>query len=127
MKILREYSLPSFKFFFFLIMGLALISMNYVYIEKSLWNYVPFKNIFWTITVLFVFVLYSARCKLYTTIHFFFSLLVQIVFTIIDLYQITNFLFYLKSIPIYLWLIYCPLWPVIIIVFNEIIKVFEVK
>ena len=34
-----------------------MISVNYVYIEKSLWSCLPFKNLMWTITSLLVFVL----------------------------------------------------------------------
>ncbi len=48
-------------------------------------------------------------------------------FTIIDIYQINNFLIYLKSIPIVIWLIYFIIWPISIIIFNEVIKIFEIK
>ena len=84
----------------------------------------------WTITSLLVFVLrleVILEKKNNINNYFYFSIFIQMAFTIIDIYQINNFLIYLKSIPIVIWLIYFIIWPITIIIFNEVIKIFEIK
>lgn len=93
---------------FFLSIYFVFISLNYVCIEKSLWQYIPFKNKTWTKTICVVmsFHLVYLFLRLYTAIE--------------------RTVEYWHTIPGEYWVI-TTIWPILLLFLNEFFKLFEIK
>lgn len=49
------------------------------------------------------------------------------IYTTIELILLKKSFIYLKAMPIFIWILCLPIWPIVIIVINESIKMFEIK
>ena len=73
------------------------------------------------------------RFQLFTVIYYFnhffnliYRLSLHITYLLIKLFIMKKSYIYLKAIPIEFWIL-TILWPILLIIFNEIYKVFEIK
>ncbi|CAF0705126.1 unnamed protein product [Brachionus calyciflorus] len=105
----KENSIENSQIFnhMFMTVFLAFISVNYVCKEKSFWTYVPFKNKTWAKILVFI-------------------LLIQSLILGINLLLSDSLINYISSLPVHYWVLIC-IWPIILVLFNEFYKVFEIK
>lgn len=91
----------------FLSIYFVFLSINFVCIEKNIWSYIPTRNKTWTNTVFIV-------------------LFIHLMYLFVKLYTMNNIKYYFNSIPIIYWIV-TIIWPIILIIFNEFYKMFEIK